>query len=619
MRHAARRPSLPVILITALLLPLIAVVAAPPAPARAATESQGYLELSDGTHLRYSLLLPDGDGPFPAVVQYAGYNNGNNPKDGTFGKMVDRVVGAGIAVLGVSMRGTGCSEGTFHPFTTQWGRDGAEVIDWISRQPWNDGNVAMAGVSYPAIGALVTAVQQPPALKAVIADVPVVDLYRNVAYPGGIWNATFSTVWTGLQKYGTLYGLEEVAGEGDTACAAAMPFQNDPTDITGVQAATHPYIDSLDRYTDFLQPEDLAAIEAPTLVYTAWQDEQLGSRAMHAYRFLDPDHRWIVASNGDHIGFAGSKWNQDLSLRFLEHFLRGGTADDFDAPAVQIARDVRKGDASFDALDTYGTYPVPTVRTTLYPQLDGSLRRSPATDTGSLDLDAPLPAPSMPVGIDVGAGVNPEVYSEAYKVPVPPNGAVSFTTPPLANDLQVDGPLSLDLVVSSTSTDADLQVSLTEVRPDDQELYVQRGWLRASHRKLDERRSTPTLPVHTHLAADAEPLVPGQPTPLRIEIWPVDHVFRAGSSLRVTVESPVGFTGFRQLAFDPGPAVHTIHLGPDTPARLVFGRIARPHVTTPRPACDTLINMPCRDNQTPVPDGQLRVGGGPPHRNLPAR
>ena len=613
--------------LAALLLVLLAVAAlpGPHAPAaHAATESQGYLELSDGTHLRYTLLLPDGDGPFPTVLQYSGYNNGNNAYDGTFGDMVDQVLDRGIAVIGVNLRGSGCSEGTFSPFSTQWATDGVEVVEWIAHQDFSNGHVAMAGVSFPAITSLVTAVQRPPHLDAIMASVPVIDLYPDVAYPGGIFNATFSSVWTAIQKYGDLFGVEETA-QGDTRCPRDWPVQNNPTDITGVQAATHPYKDSLDRYTTFLQPDDLAKIDVPALVYSAWQDEQLGSHALYGYEHLDLDRSWIVTSNGDHIGFAGSAWYRTLGTDFLDHFLHGGTPATFDHPHVMVARDVRRADATFDEMDTYDQFPVPTATTTLYAQPDGRFDTAPPTEAGQLSYTYPQPAPNVPVGIDIGVGVNPEVYTEAYKVPVPPGGSVSFTTPRLTRDLQVHGPGSLDLWLASTADDTDLQITLTEVRPDGQETYVQRGWLRASHRKLDPARSTPTRPMPTHLAADAEPLTPGTPTPMRVELWPVDHVFRAGSALRLYVEAPVGMTGFRQLAFDPTPARNTILVGPKTPTRFVFGRIRHPNVHTDRPACDSLLNMPCRPSPAPPPPGELTIGpapggagGGPPAAPAPS-
>ena len=68
---------------------------------------------------------------------------------------------------------------------------------------------------------------------------------------------------------------------------------------------------------------------------------------------------------------------------------------------------------------------------------------------------------------------------------------------------------------------------------------MNRGWLAASHRKLDVRASTATMPVHTHREADAQPLESGKPTPMRIEVFPFEHVFRAGSRIRLIIDTPI--------------------------------------------------------------------------------
>ena len=101
----------------------------------------------------------------------------------------------------------------------------------------------------------------------------------------------------------------------------------------------------------------------------------------------------------------------------------------------------------------------------------------------------------------------------------------------------IAGPSSLDLYLKSSARDTDLQVTLSEVRPDGNETYVQNGWLRASHRKLDPQRSTAIDPFPTHLKQDAAPLPRGRYVLVRVPIFPVAHAFRAGSRIRVTVEA----------------------------------------------------------------------------------
>src|SRR5205807_7937327 len=116
-----------------------------------------------------------------------------------------------------------------------------------------------------------------------------------------------------------------------------------------------------------------------------------------------------------------------------------------------------------------------------------------------------------------------------------PDGALAYTTPKLAHAVELLGPASVDLWLKSTAADTNLQATITEVRPDGQEVYVGRGWLRASQRKLDRRASTPTMPVQTDLRSDVQALAPGKPTFVRFAVFPFDYVFRAGSRFRLVI------------------------------------------------------------------------------------
>jgi hypothetical protein len=204
------------------------------------------------------------------------------------------------------------------------------------------------------------------------------------------------------------------------------------------------------------------------------------------------------------------------------------------------------------------------------------------------------PLPSSDV-LEPGPAFNGHTVGQvAWKLPVPPGGAVAYTSAPLASDMVVAGPASLDLWMSSTGSDADVQVTVTEVRPDGRETYVQRGWLRASHRKLDPARSTGLLPYQTHARADAEPLAPNTPTLMRVEVFPFAHAFRAGSRLRLWIESPVAHTGFWDFLPTLPPSLDTVLHDAAHPSRLVVGVLDGETARTTLPACDTLRNQPCR-------------------------
>jgi hypothetical protein len=156
------------------------------------------------------------------------------------------------------------------------------------------------------------------------------------------------------------------------------------------------------------------------------------------------------------------------------------------------------------------------------------------------------------------------------------------------------GSASLDLWLTATAPDVDVQVTLTEVRPDGQEVYVQQGWLRASQRALDPARSSELRPFQTHVAEDLAPLLPGEPVLARVEIFPFGHVFRAGSRVRVWVEAPTVLPQLWAFAPSPLPArVEVLH-DPAHASRLVLPLVPGARAPVGQPECGTVIRMPCR-------------------------
>jgi len=183
--------------------------------------------------------------------------------------------------------------------------------------------------------------------------------------------------------------------------------------------------------------------------------------------------------------------------------------------------------------------------------------------------------------------------------PLPEGKALAFASDPLSADMTVLGSASVDLWIQSTAADTDLEVTLTELRADGHERYVQNGWLRASHRKLDEKRSTELRPRHTHLEADAEPLPKGQFVLARVELLPVAHVFRAGSRLRISVETPGGnrpLWTFNTLTL-PKDTLNWVAHSSGHPSSLVLGVVPDAPVPPDLPPCPiSLRSQPCRDS-----------------------
>jgi len=177
-----------------------------------------------------------------------------------------------------------------------------------------------------------------------------------------------------------------------------------------------------------------------------------------------------------------------------------------------------------------------------------------------------------------------------------PGRQVVFLGELLEDDVVMAGHASADLWIQSQADDADLEVMLSEVRPDGQEMYVSSGWLRASRRALAPE-STPLKPVQTHLEADVEPLEPGEWVLARVEIYPFAHVFRAGSRLRVEIATPGGNKGrwkFDVLPLGEGVR-HAVSHSSARPSSLLLPVIPGVAVPTTLPPCPSLRSQPCRE------------------------
>jgi putative CocE/NonD family hydrolase len=204
---------------------------------------------------------------------------------------------------------------------------------------------------------------------------------------------------------------------------------------------------------------------------------------------------------------------------------------------------------------------------------------------------AARPMSSLPTG---GAW---DVIPPYEWLPLVDGTAVAYATPPLKKPLTVVGPGSVDLWLRSSAADSDIQVTLSEIRPDGQETYVQSGYLRASHRKLDEARSTATHPVQTHLSADAAPLPAGEFVPVRVELYAAAHVFRKGSRIRVSVEAPGGDRVAWAFETPPtdGQVLNEIARGGKRSSKLVLSVVPTAKDTpSDHPPCPSLRGQPCR-------------------------
>lgn len=248
----------------------------------------------------------------------------------------------------------------------------------------------------------------------------------------------------------------------------------------------------------------------------------------------------------------------------------------------------------------FSDWPVPSLTpTTFYLGPDGELSDS-ATDPGESTY---VPDPGAREARTLGANAQGDSWlaQPPYKWdPVHAGNGLGWTSEALSQDTFIAGPSSLDLYLKSNKADTDLQVTLTEVRPDGKETYVQNGWLRASHRAIDPDLSTANNPVQTHLEGDAEDLVADQFNLTRVQIFPVAHVFRAGSKIRVNLQAPGGDRTIWDFdTIETGDTQNTIGFGDVTPSKLVLPVIpGQTAEGNPLPPPTALRGQPSRTYET---------------------
>ena len=605
----------------------------------------GYLETRDGTTLSVNVVLPgppDG-GPYPTVVEYSGYQP-SDPNSFGFGQLFTAL---GYAYVGVNMRGSGCSGGSFDYFEPAQLLDGYDVIETVAAQPWVLGHrVGMVGVSYPGISQLFVASTQPPSLAAITPLSVIDDSYGSVVRPGGLLNTGFGVEWAQqrmdeTRPEGQQWASDRIA-DGDTVCEANQRLRLQNPDLVA-QIDANPYYSA--DVGDPLAPRTFVdQIDVPVFLAGAWQDEQTGGRfATMLDRFTASDHFYATLVNGLHTESIGAgvfpRYVEFLDLyvaqrvpsldaargvapvlasgifgtdqvalppdRFTGQSYEQALATFESEPPIQVLFEEGAADGALPGTpvprwsQSFEAWPVPgAVATPWYLAADGTLSAEVPAEGGEASYTAD-PSALPATFFDDSGEQSVWTYDVQWQWQQPPEGtAASFISAPMAADTVVVGSGSADLWIRSDAADTDLEVTISEVRPDGQEVYVQSGWLRASMRALDEAASTELRPVQTYLEDDAAPLPPDEWTAVRVELLPVAHAFRAGSQLRVTIDAPGNSRA--DWAFETISAGETVDIafGGDQPSRIVLPVVPGVVVPQPYPTC-TLRGQPCR--AAPIP------------------
>ena len=514
------------------------------------------------------LPLPDGvelptlpAGPTPTLIEYSGYGYADpaGPQSGI--AVLANLMG--FTVVDVNMRGTGCSGGAFDFFEPLQSLDGYDVVETVARQPWAlHGKVGMMGISYGGISQLFTASTNPPSLAA-IAPFSVIDNTQTTLYPGGVLNTGFAVAWAQERIHdaqaasptgGQPWAYKRVQ-EGDQTCKANQALHPEAVDLMAKIRANDSYVPEV---ADPLSPVTFVnKIKVPTFMACQWTDEQTGGHCPTlTKRFTGTDRKWFTFTNGTHVDSLApetfNRWYDFLQLYVARRapiansaLIRaaapviyqeamGITGVTLPPDPIQLQPTYATALAAFEKLPpirvlfdngagglqpghpvpafehSWPSFPIPgTTGRSWYLGAGGSLADAPPATAGadSFTWNARnRPLTNFTGNTAAGEGglwtaTPPYQWSQN-----PAGSAASYVTAPLGANTTVIGGGAVKVWVRSSAPSVDLQATISEVRPDGKETFVQGGWLRGDMRKLDAAKSTPLEPVLSLRAADVSPL-----------------------------------------------------------------------------------------------------------------
>ena len=339
----------------------------------------GYAPVDDGVELSFTLYRPSATGRFPTLLIYNMYDaSGVTPHwNQTWNPDVGDYLELGYAVMGANVRGTACSSGPPDMLNAEvLGKDGARLVEWIVEQTWSDGSVGMFGHSGSGLTQFYVAAQNPKGLKAVIPGAAPVDFYRDLGYPGGLFNYAFMYHWSeGAQTEQNLRAAQKHIEAGDEACRERI--QQSRPNHTYRDMAQHPFDD---EWYEVNSVDSVASrIRVPTLIIFGWQDQNVASRAAYVFNDLKGPRKMLLAE-ASHSLYIRSLEVRREKIRFFDYWLRGRQNGVMDEKPVQVWLTMKgKIEVIPDRIGYYDQLPVAGTQWTRYYLREG----------GQLDLESP--------------------------------------------------------------------------------------------------------------------------------------------------------------------------------------------------------------------------------------
>jgi predicted acyl esterase len=610
---------------------------------------------------------PSYTAPYPTLIEYSGYGYANpaGPENGI--AVLANLMGFAVVDVNMRGTGcSGGAFDFFEQLQNLDGYDVIETIahqPWVLNH-----KVGMLGISYGGISQLFTAQTQPTGLAAIaplsVIDATATTLYPggilNTGFAVAWAEQRQQNAEPASPGHGQAWANTRIE-EGDTTCAANQALHGQATNLLQKIRENATYNP---KVADPLDPDTFVSkIDVPTFMACQWEDEQTGGHCGDLVQhFTGTTKKWFTFTNGAHIDSLDPA-TYDRLYDFLELYvahkapLEDAAVVQASAPVVydeamglpkedlvtlpsdpiQLQPTYASALAEFEKLPevrvlfdngagasplgvttagnpypgfeaTFAELPVPgTTAETWFLGPHGALTEGPSVskgeDTYTSDANA-LPLTDYSGNTGTG-GLWGNASQWEWKWEQNPAGsAVSYASPPLTEDTTAIGQGAVYAWVKSSTPDVDLQATVSEVRPDGNETFVQNGWLRASERALAttsnnmfEQEPTLLQPIPTFRTQKA---MPTGFTKLAIPLYFEGHAYRAGSRIRLTIAAPNGTQpvwSFGHTQPEGGTAAVSIAFSTTMPSRLVLPIVPGVSVPTALPACPSLRNEPCRPYQ----------------------
>jgi uncharacterized protein len=507
-----------------------------------------YVPMRDGVCLAVDLYRPDEFASHAAVVLVTPYQ-----KDGVFAMplgsdgrpmamlplppipaglnpmllSVKPLVDAGFVVAVADARGTGFSEGVYDYYNLDGGPlDGYDLVEWAAAQPWCTGAVGMVGASAAAISCYLTALTQPPHLKAMAANMHPADFYFDQWRVGGVFRWDNRIGWS-VGMHARTSPIDPGDPEGPSyerkrAVYEARFHQFGARVAAGKSAANLDWLTEMYEHTaydDFWQARSVirraSEITIPTLHGGVWYDH-FARGTLTSHQAIDVPKRLFVAPGSlatrTDLGDGGFT---RMQIEWFDHFLRGADNAVLETPAARIYLMGKE-----DYIDE-PIWPVPTAERDFFLQA-GAAGNSESLNSGLLDPEPGRGYADPPDVIDHDPATPNRTPREVADQRSFESGCLTFTSAPLETELEVIGTPRLVLYASSDAVDVDWCIRLCDVDETGRSKLLNTGALKGSH-------------VHSHEHPEA--LHPGEVYRFEIEVWPIANLFTLGHRIRIDVST----------------------------------------------------------------------------------